>query len=132
MTTSANATSTDLSLGLTASVYTNPTYRGCANGGISERVTRVTIVGTKELTSGDHAEIEPLARGSRVSEATPDAPAVVLVYRRIGKVVVHAEPLETQGQWHMSGGAFIASSDSRLSDLVDFYGAISLHDRVES
>jgi hypothetical protein len=88
-----------------------------ANGGISEHVERVTMVGPEF---------------PEVFAATDDAPAVRLVRRGS---TVHFEPVEEKPDGHvgyMASGAHVESSDSRFIEVVGFYGAVALHDRTES
>lgn len=103
----------------------------CSNGGISAHVDRVTIVGVRDpYVTGD--KVERLGLGSRVSAPTDDAPAAVLVKRYLqGVTVWHVEPLEVKG-WVMAGGTYCATSDSRINEITGVYGALALHDRVES
>ena len=123
--------------GLMVSVYTNATYKGCSNGGISERCKNVVVVG------------EGI---DEVFTADESMPAVKLVKRVIcGEVVVHAEPIAAlnidpvasrelkrpvANCGFMAGGAYIASCDSRFGAALrklgySSYCAISLHDRQE-
>ncbi len=111
--------------GLRAWIYRANMGGDTSNGGLSAHADRVTIVGAG--LDGPVAELR---------EATPDAPAVRLVFRRIGLTeVVHAEPVEQppfrRVGW-MFGGAFIHTSDSRFSRAAGIYGAVALHDRSEA
>ena len=132
---------TDLK-GLRASVYYNTSYRGCANGGISERAESVVIVGIRDqrfpVPTSEWQTVQPLPEGMHAgSVPTDDAPAVVIVYRNMGSTqLVHAEPYEPCPEGHvgyMSGGSYIGSTDGRFRELVGGYGvAIALHDRSET
>lgn len=101
--------------GLRCYVYTNPLFKGCSNGGISSRVTEVTLVGPDI---------------PQIFYVSAEAPAVKLVKRNIGGEYVHAEPVEQpEGVCGPSaGGAFIHSSDSRFPSKYP----ISLHDRFDT
>ena len=105
--------------GLRLSVLTGEFHS--PNGGISARVKQVTLVGEG---------VDP------VFPVTDEAPAVVLVTRYFGgRILRNVEPAvgpdEGNVGW-MAGGAFVASMDSRVSDLIGFYGAMALHDRQET
>jgi hypothetical protein len=104
--------------GLVCSVFKNPLYKGCSNGGISSRVDQVVLIGPGV---------------PEIFEPTDDCPAVKLVRRDIGsKEYLHAESIE---EWErenligpMAGGSYIYTSDSRFPNPYP----ISLHDRYES
>jgi hypothetical protein len=92
----------------------------CTNGGVSSTHKHLLLVG----------EGIP-----EIFEERDGMPAVVLVKRELwserqGKrcTYLHVEPAATHGKaWHMAGGNFIHSSDSRFpSDQP-----ISIHDRIE-
>lgn len=105
--------------GLRAQILTGK--HSSANGGISEQVTEVTLVGPQfpELFAPSES-----------------APAVQMVVRNLGgQTVVHFEPVASRPEGHvgyMASGAHVHSSDSRFSEAVGFHGAVSLHDRTES
>lgn len=118
--------------GLHASIFTNPTFLGCSNDGISSRCTAVTIVGTQDRRPGQRGPVLPLRTDSQVFEPDSTAPAVIVVYRHFGgQRLVSVEPLDSNGWNYMAGGSYVATSDSRFGDLIGFYGAVSLHDRYE-
>jgi len=106
--------------GLIVDIYTNESYKGCSNGGISEHHTRAILVG----------EGIPKLFGS------DDFPRLKL---NKGYIIGHvfAEPLEARMHEYMAGGAFIYSSDSRFSEAVQLisggkiHGAVPIHDRKE-
>ncbi len=101
--------------GLRASIYKDK-GRDWSNSGLSSTVDEVTIIGEG---------IPP------IFEATPDAPAVRVVSRRLfggRETYVHIEP-QAPGQY-MMGGCFIHTSDSRFRELVNRY-PVALHDRQE-
>jgi len=110
-------------MGIIASIYTHPLYKGCSMNGISERCTEVTVVNAE-------GPFEP----------TKQRPAVLLESHVPG--IVRAVPCSREGVkdpgiWWMNGGAFVSSSDSRFSRAAEklvggrFYGAVALHDRNE-
>jgi hypothetical protein len=103
---------------ISANILSYDSLGDCSNGGISGRVSTVTVLGPGESDPG-----------------RSDAPAVRIVTRRIGgRDYVHAEPL-TKPAGHvgpMAGGSFIFTSDSRFSDLTGVRYPISLHDRFET
>lgn len=126
--------------GLTLHIY-RPEHGDSSNGGISSRYGRVTLVGVVTEMDGGRSEMRPFPESSHVpSGPSEDAPAVVVVKRRIGRDrVLHVEPLiepdQDQGTPWMAGGTYVATSDSRVRDLLGadhFYGALSFHDRTES
>jgi len=101
--------------GISLEVYSNPKYRGCANGGISERFDELLIAherGWIDLT-GDEENL------------------VKLVHREIGcRDVYHVTPMDDEGQY-MFGGSYAGTSDSRFSEMHGVYGALAIHDRKE-
>lgn len=105
--------------GLRLSVLTGEFHS--PNGGMSARVKQVTLVG------------EGVAP---VFPVTDEAPAVVLVTRYYGgQVLRNVEPAvgpDAGNVGWMAGGAYVATSDSRVRDLIGFYGALAFHDRQET
>ena len=93
---------------LTAEIFTNPLYQRCSNGGASETHRKVTIV-----------------NASGPAAVHDDAPPVLIESH--GPGILRAVPAmeEASGAWkpapgwHMMGGAYIASSDSRLTELCE-------------
>lgn len=105
------AAEADKVMGVRAHIY-RWSLGECSNGGISSRVNAVTVVGPNV---------------PRVTEATPDAPAVELTETVPGYVV--AQPVEhSGGVGPMAGGTFVYSSDSRFP----VKHPIPLHDRFET
>ena len=106
--------------GIHALIYRDALGIDFSNGGISARVTEVTVIGPG---------IDP------IFTATQERPAVQIIKRESASgTIYHAEPLPTVDEpapWYMFGGTFIFSSDSRFRDSIDFYGAVPLHDRRE-
>ena len=128
--------------GLTMYVYRD-NLGDCSNGGISSRCDRVTVVGVVTDMQGGRSELRPFPDSAMAPfAATEDAPAVVVVKRKLfggRRTVLSVEPLEQVDPKHgtpwMAGGCYVATSDSRLRELLgadEFYGALSFHDRTES
>ena len=102
-------------MGLRVSIYRERTLDDCSNGGVSSRVDELTVINV-----------------SGPSEPTPEQPAAILV-NRDGHFYVEPEgPRPTGSVGPMMGGCYVATSDSRWSRAVGFYGAVSLHDRFET
>ena len=101
---------------ISVSVFKNPLYKGCANGGISERYDDVLLI----------CEDGPL----KVDLDNPPENLCKVVERNIGgRVYRHVEPVENPtGLGWMAGGTFVSSSDSRFPG--DY--PLSLHDRQET
>jgi hypothetical protein len=95
--------------GLLCFIY-RPVGGSCANGGISNRVDKVILVGP------DIPEI---------FAPTSDTPAVEL---RVLGDEMNAEPVGRDNTWWMFGGAFIYTSDSRFPSRAP----IALHDHCET
>jgi hypothetical protein len=113
-----------------------------SNGGVSSTRQNVTLIGiidanvsrtTDGLGPRDRVNMMVLpAHAAGPFAPTEDAPAVVLIYRRMGhRRIEHVEPFEQAPRGsYMAGGTFV-TGDSRFSDLVGFYGAVAFHDRSE-
>ena len=92
----------------------------CTNGGISSKFDSLCIVNID-------GPFEPSERN----------PAAILVNGSYGSKhirpakLVAGEWIADRDKWYMAGGNFAATSDSRFSDAVGFYGAVSIHDRTE-
>jgi hypothetical protein len=127
---------------LDLTVYYNPQYRACANGGITERFDRLLLVGTCTVT-----DFKPFTRGYIDLEYDPlntadnglPENAVVLRCRTNGnRRLFDLVPFSKyhDGKWYMFGGSYASTSDSRLGEAIrkmggDFYGALAVHDRTE-
>lgn len=122
--------------GLIVSILEDKRIGNCSAGGVSATHSALTIVGVIDRTSDlSSKEVLPLPRESRVFEPREDAPAAVLVKRRLFGTTptLHVEPLVHSREGAvMMGGSFVSSSDSRFSKMIGFYGAVPLHDRVEA
>lgn len=118
-------------MGITASIYRAEFYDGRTELNEMRDVEEVTVVNAD-------GPFEPEA----------DAPAVLLRKGHGGRTVRAVPAVKESGVWveatvaerpigPMAGGTYIATSDSRFSELVreitggDFYGAVALHDRYE-
>lgn len=103
-------------------VYSNPRYRGCANGGISERYDELLLVHERGPIVIDEDNL-------------PENLVKVVVRNVMGREVRHIEPYNSPDRgcvgW-MAGGSYAASSDSRFSEIAGSYGALAIHDRQES
>ena len=107
---------------LRISVYKNPSYKGCSNGGITERYDELLLV-------CDEGYID-------IDENNPPENLVVFVDRTMGGVkcgyIKPYAPCPKGCVGWMAGGSFAESCDSRFSSLVGFYGAVAVHDRTET
>ncbi len=56
--------------------------------------------------------------------------AVKLVYRE-NLDYIHAEPIVDRGKWHMFGGNYLKTSDSRFKNLTGIRYPVPVHDRTE-
>lgn len=97
-------------------------YEGASNGGISERYDRLLLLCEEGF--------------EKVDLNDPPENLVIVVKRRLGGkcrdyIRPYAEPKKGNIGW-MAGGSFAESSDSRFSDMIGFYGAVSIHDRQET
>jgi hypothetical protein len=110
--------------------------------GVSSRHTRVTVTGT--VTDGPDGQpvFAPLTPYAQVFAPTDDAPEVWLHKRRVGRDVWSIVPAAASDAregtalrcWltqFMFGSNFAHLSDSRLTEIVGFYGAVAIHDRNE-
>jgi len=101
--------------GISLSVYSNPIYRKCSNGGISQRFDVLLL---------EHPRGDLDLNGNEEN-------LVKLVHRKIGeREVYHLAPIDDEGQY-MKGGSFGYSCDGRFFELTGIYGALSIHDRRE-
>lgn len=66
-------------------------------------------------------------------EPTDERPAAILVDGPRGtKHIKPADDYSDKDGVQMAGGTFANTSDSRFSEAVGFYGAVSIHDRRET
>jgi hypothetical protein len=105
-------------MGLTVSVMRQAEFGDCSNNGVSARFSRLTLINVE-------GPFDP----------REDAPAAKLEQHRPG--CLRVVPVGVDG-WKMFGGNYAACSDSRFSEACEellghrFYGAVAIHDRVES
>lgn len=96
----------------------------------------VTLVAIRDERQGGGAPLMPLPASLHApSTPSPRQPAAVLVVRHVGRMVFHIEPLTSPEQGRtpfMAGGSYAGSSDSRFGDLINFYGAVKVHDFSET
>lgn len=112
--------------GLDCDIYRNSLYKSCANGGLSEKVKRVTLVVEPDVAKALSLPFEP----------SKDSPAIKIVERFFGhERYVHAEPIDPPPKgmvgWTM-GGCYIATSDSRWKKITGVDYPIALHDRCDT
>ncbi|MEV1294892.1 hypothetical protein [Pseudonocardia sp. NPDC049635] len=111
--------------GLRVSILRDVDGSDYSNGGLSGRVTRVTLV-------GDLIEFYDAA----VFAPDDDAPAVRLVQRAGSYGIAVPDQAHPDRVGPMASGAFVYSSDSRFRRLSAHLGcggsAIPLHDRFET
>jgi hypothetical protein len=114
-------------------------------GGLSAYADRLTVVGTVPTRATPGALVTPMPEDSRVFGERADAPAFALRYTNGGDGTVCLVPVlmgtagyQTRAGWHMAGGNYAGTTDSRWSALVSkmtghrFYGLVAIHDRIES
>jgi len=111
-------------MGLIVGVFKNP-YGDCTSGGISSRYKELTVVNI----DGPFHPAE-------------NRPPVALVDGPLGtKRIVPVLGNEDEGYQQvapegfvgpMMGGNYAATSDSRFGQAVGFYGAVAIHDRLET
>lgn len=115
-------------MGLTVSIYRSAQYPGNTPCNVFAAADELTIVNVDGPFS-----------------PRPDAPAAMLVAGNVSGIARVVPAVEVgNGQyaprpgWHMAGGAYVSTSDSRFCQAVEaivggrFYGAVTLHDRDES
>lgn len=103
-------------------VYRNPSLKGCSNNGISERYDELLLV-------CDEGYIE-------IDETNPPENLVKLEKRYLfGEKSYYIRPYKDAPEGYTdytSGGAYAASSDSRVGRMFETYAALPIHDRTES
>ena len=106
-------------MGMIVSVYRDSSDYDCTRNGVTNRFDELCVVNVD-------GPFEP----------KDDCPAVRLEQGPLNSV--RLVPLEGEGRWTMFGGNYAATSDSRFSDAIEkmlghrFYGAVPVHDRIES
>ena len=101
-------------------VYRNNRLGDCTNGGISSKYNELLLICDKGYIN--------------IDENNPPENLVKMVERNMwGTTLYHIEPYaKPQHLGWMAGGNYAESSDSRFSDMINFYGAVSIHDRQET
>jgi hypothetical protein len=105
-------------MGLRVEVY-NWNLGDCSNNGVSNRFKSLTLTNVKGP-----------------SDPSDIAPAAQLLVRSTGNLMIKPDEIP-EGKWHMFGGAFAYSSDSRFIDAVrklsgyDHAFPVGIFDRVE-
>lgn len=116
-------------MGLLIDVYRSPTLGDCTNNGISARFDTLCVVnicGPFEPNPERYPAVLLECHHPLIVRIVP------AVYDEKARCYVRAPG------WHMMGGNFGATSDSRFSRAIEtlcgitrFYGAVAIHDRVE-
>lgn len=103
---------------LSISVYRNPTYKGCSNGGITEQYNNLLLI----CDDGN----------TEVDESNPPHNLVKIVTRQLfGRAYKHIEPYDApEGVGWMAGGSLAYTSDGRFRKLSEY--PLSVHDRQET
>lgn len=106
----------------------------CTRNGISRRFTRLRVIGIFSEYLGEKRET--LAASLTAPHMNVAENDVILVRRapcgdRRADVLVPARAW-LANYWTMMGGNYAADSDSRWSSLLSYYGAIPIHDRIET
>lgn len=105
---------------LPISVLRNRMMGDCTNGGVSSKYDTLLLICEQGYI--------------KVDEANPPENLVKIVKReRWGETTYHIEPYaRPQHLGWMHGGNYAASSDSRFGEMINFYGAVAIHDRQET
>jgi hypothetical protein len=108
-------------MGMIVSVYTDKgSDYDCTCNGVTNRFDRLCVVNVE-------GPFEP----------SDSCPAVTLEAGALDGIAV-LRPVEAGSNWTMFGGNYASTSDSRFSRAVEFicghrfYGAVAVHDRIES
>jgi hypothetical protein len=107
--------------GLLISIFKNPMYAKCSNGGISETNDEALVIGPGIPGIFEAHELPVLKLESHV--------------KGCARLVPVEKPKGRAGP--MMGGTFGQTSDSRFSEAIEkltgsrFYGAVPIHDRFE-
>lgn len=106
--------------GLPISIFSNPRYRKCANGGLSEFHNEALVIGEgiPEVFEANGLPVLKLVKGNLPG---------------LAKLV----PADAGDKWVMFGGNYAGTSDSRFTKAVEkitgspFSRALPIHDRIE-
>lgn len=93
----------------------------------------LTVVGLVVHTNRWECVLRALPRGSQVTAASVDAPAVWLVADQHGPGDRYVMPAGEDGfpdlaRHYANGGRFVTDWDSRFRSLLPFHGAVRVHD----
>lgn len=103
-------------------VFKNPLYKECSNDGITKKYDELLLV-------CDEGYID-------IDETNLPENLVILVKKFVaGRPANYIRPYADVPDGcvgYMSGGAYAASSDGRFDRMVEMYGAVPVHDRVET
>ncbi len=100
-------------------VYKTNRLGDCTNGGISSKYDTLLLI-------CEHGYID-------IDENNPPENLVKMVRREMCGGIYHIEPYaRPQHLGWMAGGNYAETSDSRFRDMVNFYGAVAIHDRQET
>ena len=107
---------------LSLSIYKNPLYHGCANGGWTENNDELFVA----CPSGPH-------------EVEVDDPSLFVLRRGpLGSLRLEPNVIPDGMAGPMMGGCYAATSDSRFSEMCEhllghrWYGAVAVHDRFDT
>ena len=99
-------------------VYSNQTFKGCSNNGISEKYDRLLLICEEGFIDIDEDNI-------------PENVVKVVIRNIQGKEYKHIEPYKkATGIGYMSGGSYASTSDSRFSRISQY--PLAIHDRQET
>ena len=123
--------------GLRVSIYRSKSFPGTADRNHAIKFEELTIVGFELCptmgTPPRGARVPAWSRECEVFEPSEKAPAAVVIGRWVGGEPAFCVRLKTtEGLRTAMGGAYVDSCDSRFRRLAGHYGAVPLHDWVES
>ena len=99
-------------------VYSNKTYEGCSNNGISEKYDRLLLVCEEGFIDIDENNL-------------PENLVKVVTRNLSHGEYKHIEPYKkAYGVGYMAGGSYASSSDGRFSRISKY--PLSIHDRQET
>lgn len=104
----------------------------CTRNGVSKRFSRLRVIYVHDeyLGNSRQAVLDSLALTSGIEDND-----VILVRRSpCGSRADTIVPVSVfvSGKWFMNGGNYADSCDSRWSAMKGFYGAMPIHDRIET
>lgn len=99
-------------------VYSNQSFKGCSNNGISEKYDRLLLICEDGFINIDENDI-------------PENVVKVVTRNIQGKEYKHIEPYKKASKvGYMAGGSYASTSDSRFSKISQY--PLSIHDRQET